>query len=91
MIRWILVRNTTGVYIINFAPPPARGGAKYDVFVGWGGKVWWYIKKKHKYMGEEMEKLWEKGKFSLYLEEKILFLKRGVGQKYPILGKYTTL
>ena len=47
------------------------------------------FKNRRKYKGEEVEKR-EKWKFSFYLEEIISF-KKGGGQKYPILGKYTHL
>ena len=53
------------------------------------GEKIWFIEKKLKYKGQKVEKRGERGKFSLYLGEKISFLKKGVGQNYLILGKYT--
>ena len=48
-----------------------------------------FNKKKHKYKRKEVEKREKRENFNCTWRKK--YSKKGAGQKYPILGKYTTL
>ena len=79
---------TRGVYF-SFCPPSRGEGAKIWI-IGWlGGKIWWFIKKKRKYKGEEVEKRGNRENFHCPWGKNIISEKGG--GEYPILGKYTPL
>ena len=61
---------------------------KYEVLVGWE-KIWRFIKKAN-IRGKRWEKTGGIGEIFTLPGENII-LKKGMGQKYPILGKYTPL
>ena len=62
---------------------------EYELQVGWG-KNMMIPKEKHEFKGEVVEKLGENGNHCTW-GKSIILEKRGVGQKYHILGKYTPL
>ena len=51
----------------------------------------YFEEKKRKYKGEEVKNGWERLNFTVLGEKIPLLIKGGIGQKYPILGKYTPL
>ena len=69
------------------------GGGGWIWVIGWlGEKMWWFVKKKREEEAGKSGKMGKKGIFSLYLGDKITYLKiGGGGQKYHILGKYLPL
>ena len=63
---------------------------QYDLLVGWRKKYDDFLRKTRDYKGEEVEKLGESGNCRCTLGKNMI-LKKGVGQKDPILEKYTPL
>ena len=81
----VIIENTKIYFLKN------TGVCIFLLLVGWGKNMTIYYEKNREYKGEEVEKLRNKGTFSLYFGGKYHFLKKGRDKMIIFWAIYTPL